>query len=315
LLLIFQLRGTIHLIQASVGHSERELRSHCFEIHLQHRTYYISAKDEEEEKEWIEAILRRYFLSPLIFCPPSTNFLFISTTSTTPFISLDKMEKTEGESEAIKDADTRKLQRVLSSGDESLFKRSSSRSIAPAAAPPGPLKKSSDIKKAKTNSTDSKVPSRSSVPDVPDLEGVTMHIDDGDSDKDQSESTSLSTEKDQAKLADLRKNDGGEVKKVGYLIKKGGMRKNWTTRYFVLRHNTLSYHKSPNEAAKGVIVLEPSSKVANAHDKKTFSFTVSQAVEGTREYWLAAADAKEHVAWMEAVEGTIRSLKEEEERK
>lgn len=163
---------------------------------------------------------------------------------------------------------------------------------------------------------DSKVPSRSSVPlDVPDLEGVTMHVDDGDSDKDPSESTSLSSEKDATKLVDIRKSDGGEVKKVGYLIKKGGMRKNWTTRYFVLRHNTLSYHKSPNEAAKGVIVLEPSSKVANAHDKKSFSFTVSQAVEGTREYWLAAADAKEHVAWMEAVEGTIRTLKEEDERK
>lgn len=216
--------------------------------------------------------------------------------------------------ETLKDTDTRRLQRVLSSGDESLFKRSSSRSIAPAAAATAAaasLKKSSDMKKMKQTPPESKVPSRASNPvEMPDLDSVTMLVDDAESDKDQSDSVTPCPEKDTSRLSDLRKSEG-EIKKVGYLIKKGGMRKNWTTRYFVLRHNTISYHKSPNEAAKGVIVLEPSSKVTNAHDKKSFSFTVSQATEGTREYWLAAADSKEHVAWMDAVEGAIRLLKEE----
>ena len=249
-----------------------------------------------------------FCLSPFHFdsIPFHHTHSLTSTTSTTAFIPAEKMDKSEGDTETIKDTDARRLQRVLSGGEDTI-KRSSSRSIAPAAASAASMKKSSDSKKTGKQpnpaSADPKSTFRSSNPiDLPDLEGVTMHVDDAEfDDKDRSESsTSL----------DVRRADGGEVKKVGYLIKKGGMRKNWTTRYFVLRHSTISYHKSPNEAAKGVIVLEPSSRLVNTHDKKSHSFTVSQA-EGAREYWLAAADAKEHAAWMEAVEGAIRTLKEE----
>jgi hypothetical protein len=97
-------------------------------------------------------------------------------------------------------------------------------------------------------------------------------------------------------------------KKVGYLIKKGGMRKNWTTRYFILRQTFISYHKSPTETAKGVIPLDAQTKVIDTHDRRAFSFLITNKIEGAREYWVAAADAKEHVQWMDAIDGAIRSL-------
>ena len=39
-----------------------------------------------------------------------------------------------------------------------------------------------------------------------------------------------------------------------FFKQKGAMRKNWTTRYFELRKNTLTYYRSPNEAPKVCIL-------------------------------------------------------------
>jgi hypothetical protein len=102
-----------------------------------------------------------------------------------------------------------------------------------------------------------------------------------------------------------RRLEEGRIK-VGYLIKKGGMRKNWTTRYFILRPTTLTYYKAPTEVAKGVITLDAHTKIVDLHERRAYSFLITNGVEGAREYWVAAADSKEHLLWMEAIGAVIR---------
>tara|TARA_R110002050_G_scaffold280268_2_gene427199 strand:- start:103 stop:504 length:402 start_codon:yes stop_codon:yes gene_type:complete len=100
----------------------------------------------------------------------------------------------------------------------------------------------------------------------------------------------------------------GEKIKVGYLIKKGAVRKNWTTRYCVLRSDSIAYYKAPNDPPKGVIWLDSETRVTNLDAKKKFSFTLTQP-HNTREYWLAAADPKEHNMWMDAIRKVIEERK------
>jgi len=232
-----KLKGTIHLVQSVVGHSDRELRMFCFEIHLEYRTYYIAARDDEEEREWIEAILK--------------------STST---CTLQKSEK-ERERETVVDLDSR----------DSLEKKADSQ------------KDKKDLKKVNSELYKQKSDSSRQSSMVPEFMRV------------------LSSN-------ELPKMENVEIIRTGYLIKKGAMRKNWTTRYFELRKNTLTYYRSPNEAPKGVIILEAASKVTNLHEKKPFSFTISNST--AREYWVAASDAAQSSLWIETIGWCIEQLGE-----
>ncbi|GAM23975.1 hypothetical protein SAMD00019534_071500 [Acytostelium subglobosum LB1] len=59
----------------------------------------------------------------------------------------------------------------------------------------------------------------------------------------------------------------------GFLTKQGGRIKNWKTRYFVIKHNTISYYKSENDRKScGFFMLEDVD--ITIIDHKTYTFMI-----------------------------------------
>jgi len=93
----------------------------------------------------------------------------------------------------------------------------------------------------------------------------------------------------------------------GYLKKKGGDRRNWKKRWFVLTTVELSYWVKPNRSQKGSIQLEDVKSVQNASSKKhkrCFSVTTE-----SREYMIVAESDEQRTAWMNALRGAISDIK------
>lgn len=68
------------------------------------------------------------------------------------------------------------------------------------------------------------------------------------------------------------------IEKQGYLVKRGGIVKNWKKRWFVLRGNILYYYSAPDQKEPlGFIPLERSSvqAVPEAKFKKLFCFEIT----------------------------------------
>jgi len=53
-----------------------------------------------------------------------------------------------------------------------------------------------------------------------------------------------------------RSSSPNSIIKEGFLTKKGHLRRNWKTRWFVLQPGSLSYSKGPGTSAKRTIILE-----------------------------------------------------------
>jgi len=91
------------------------------------------------------------------------------------------------------------------------------------------------------------------------------------------------------------------VLKEGFLVKKGHIRRNWKTRYFVLRPGSLSYYPSQmySEREKlGVINLtDPGITLTkgNGHDKK---FTIRLP---SKEYEIYAPTSQERDSWLRCI--------------
>ena len=88
--------------------------------------------------------------------------------------------------------------------------------------------------------------------------------------------------------------------KQGYLSKKGANRRNWTTRWFMLKSSCLLYYKSPteiNEMPKGKIFLS-SDCIIFSWDKKKFGFCV-YTPDQDRIYYICAKNQIELDEWME----------------
>eukprot|EP00013_Stygamoeba_regulata_P006378 CAMPEP_0177633218 /NCGR_PEP_ID=MMETSP0447-20121125/2718_1 /TAXON_ID=0 /ORGANISM="Stygamoeba regulata, Strain BSH-02190019" /LENGTH=1179 /DNA_ID=CAMNT_0019134859 /DNA_START=78 /DNA_END=3617 /DNA_ORIENTATION=+ len=91
----------------------------------------------------------------------------------------------------------------------------------------------------------------------------------------------------------------------GYLSKKGANRRNWTTRWFVLKDQCLTYWKSPqdtNNLPKGKIVLK--NCLCYKSHKKNFSFAV-EVPEQNRIYFICAKNFEEQDQWMELIKTSI----------
>ncbi|KAL6071261.1 Rho GTPase activating protein [Balamuthia mandrillaris] len=95
--------------------------------------------------------------------------------------------------------------------------------------------------------------------------------------------------------------DDSLIVKEGWLAKKGGKRRNWNTRWCVLRPKYLSYFKDKTDAKpKGTVVLSGVRVMESARKQYCFAITLPD-----RTYLMAAKDAKEQEEWMQAIQKCI----------
>lgn len=88
-----------------------------------------------------------------------------------------------------------------------------------------------------------------------------------------------------------------EIVKQGFLQKKGANRRNWTSRWFVLKHKYLFYFKNQkDQTPKGMISLA-GVKVAFS-DRKPFCFSISNS---SREYLICGKSQQEVDEWLAAI--------------
>ena len=110
--------------------------------------------------------------------------------------------------------------------------------------------------------------------------------------------------------------------KQGYLTKKGAKRRNWNSRWFILKHNYLAYYKNPgvcfffipfhlayeliqlnlqqDREPKGIVVLN-NCKV-EASDKRPHCFAI---VSPVRTYFIYAKNASSQDEWMTAIKSCV----------
>eukprot|EP01132_Coremiostelium_polycephalum_P004244 gene4244-5313_t len=101
--------------------------------------------------------------------------------------------------------------------------------------------------------------------------------------------------------------------KEGYLKKKGGGeggRRNWTTRWFKLKADSLSYHKKRKDSKpKGVIKLTQAR--VETHSGKPFGIVILSGVNNknlVRDYLLMADTKKEQDEWIQILSENISKL-------
>lgn len=97
--------------------------------------------------------------------------------------------------------------------------------------------------------------------------------------------------------------------KEGFMIKKGHIRHNWKSRWFILYSSRLDYFKSRGDIVpKGSIRLKGCSIISPDPEyvKKDCVFRLIE-IFGT-EYLVQCADEKERESWVEAISHSIRKL-------
>lgn len=97
------------------------------------------------------------------------------------------------------------------------------------------------------------------------------------------------------------------VLKKGYLIKRGGNRKNWKKRWFILKENTLFYYESrENLTQKGGMVLNKASDVISLPDEKgkLYRFVITCGLKG-RAFEIKASDQRTKSEWLHAIREAI----------
>ncbi|XP_072025984.1 pleckstrin-like isoform X2 [Amphiura filiformis] len=102
---------------------------------------------------------------------------------------------------------------------------------------------------------------------------------------------------------------GTKPVKEGFLVKKGHVRTNWRTRWFVLYQDALAYFKNKgDELAAGVVELQGCSVIAPCpqYTKKqgVFQLTTSRG----KELLMQASNDTERDEWAKAIGDAIRSL-------
>jgi PH domain len=102
-----------------------------------------------------------------------------------------------------------------------------------------------------------------------------------------------------------------DSQKEGYLMKLGGIFKNWKIRYFVLRDSWLTYYKSKTRGAKplGKLNLIGARMVGESSQStgKSHSFSV-KPMDTSRTYIFVAASAAEQAEWMKRIDENILVL-------
>eukprot|EP00163_Fabomonas_tropica_P002582 TRINITY_DN1199_c0_g1_i1.p1 TRINITY_DN1199_c0_g1~~TRINITY_DN1199_c0_g1_i1.p1 ORF type:complete len:342 (-),score=76.99 TRINITY_DN1199_c0_g1_i1:118-1143(-) len=97
----------------------------------------------------------------------------------------------------------------------------------------------------------------------------------------------------------------------GFLTKRGGLRKNWKKRWFVMKDATLSYYEKPESVvtkakAKGTIELIDVICQENNEMGKDHCF---ELVTGQRTYYFVAKDDAEMQEWIEVLRKNTRSVR------
>lgn len=117
----------------------------------------------------------------------------------------------------------------------------------------------------------------------------------------------LKEKEDDGNIQDDEKKESDIVDnvKIGFLMKRGHVRKNWKTRYFALDDVSFSYYKTPEDYYNskkplGTIKLKPSTELKLVREiKKANTFTVSEGVSGL--LYVSAPTEEEMNVWMTAI--------------
>jgi hypothetical protein len=104
--------------------------------------------------------------------------------------------------------------------------------------------------------------------------------------------------------------EGEQVLKTGFMRKKGGLRHNWTERWFVLTTSALTYFASRSDTqAKGRIMLRDAT-LGQVKDKGAISVDMLLGVHFQgRTYVLECKDKASKAKWVEALSSAIDSAK------
>ena len=95
----------------------------------------------------------------------------------------------------------------------------------------------------------------------------------------------------------------GNVSYVGWLSKKGNLRKSWKRRWFVLKNNVLSYYENDKTgSALAYIPLRDCSGVSQLAESETGGSKNSFKLEhNSRTYYLSADNVQEYERWVTAL--------------
>ena len=107
-----------------------------------------------------------------------------------------------------------------------------------------------------------------------------------------------------------------EVIKEGELTKKGEIRKNWKTRWFVLYEKSIAYLDKQGGKVKGGILLEDANLIRDATELEAGKKEHCLAVElPERHYVISASSAEDKDAWRSAIAKVLLGLGKDPEAK
>jgi len=96
--------------------------------------------------------------------------------------------------------------------------------------------------------------------------------------------------------------------KEGMLQKQGHLRKNWTTRWFILQDDQLFYFKDKKaKQPKGCMFLKNASVKVTDHTKRNNVFEINSALSKNRVLYIQARNGIEMQEWMDAIMKNARS--------
>eukprot|EP01088_Endostelium_zonatum_P016435 TRINITY_DN4439_c0_g1_i1.p1 TRINITY_DN4439_c0_g1~~TRINITY_DN4439_c0_g1_i1.p1 ORF type:complete len:888 (-),score=204.22 TRINITY_DN4439_c0_g1_i1:105-2768(-) len=99
-----------------------------------------------------------------------------------------------------------------------------------------------------------------------------------------------------------------DIIKLGYLSKKGAKRRNWNTRWCILKKDAMLYFANPlDRRPKGIVPLSGCS--VSPSTRKPFCFCISNV---DRDYLITAKNQKEQQEWMDAIKSCIEGLVNED---
>lgn len=103
--------------------------------------------------------------------------------------------------------------------------------------------------------------------------------------------------------------NGTDILHEGWLVKQGGIVKNWKKRYFILKSGSLEYLTKPGGEVKGVINLAEATSVGPAPEsKRQPAFKVSMGK--SRVYYIIGDTNNVVNGWLDAIETMMSANRE-----
>jgi len=267
------LKGAIRLKNCVIKPASNMKKPHCFSIVTSNRTYFISANTERKMNEWITAIQQ-------------------ATLENETLRRMAQSDSRDSPTTQQRQPDPQPLSpKPLSSLEPPTYQ-------APVPSKATPLPKLPIP------------PEKKPLPPIPG--GVSSPSTELQKHKPTSLPTSpraIQTAIQQSARGSLKNSKEGSVLvKQGYLTKKGAKRRNWATRWFILKSGVLAYHKSPSDLEpKGVIYLDGCKVQPTEELKKPFLFAISKKSNqpNDRVYYIQAKNPADFDAWINAIRSCI----------